>query len=55
MVGFSLLILVVVYILFKYGEVKMVFFIIFMYVLAFYCIFSFVIGMINYYNEIVYN
>ncbi len=54
-VGFSLLILAVAYILFKYGEAKMVLPTISMYALALYRILPSVTGVINYYNEIAYN
>ncbi|MBH0262552.1 ABC transporter ATP-binding protein, partial [Helicobacter pylori] len=54
-VGFSLLILAVAYILFKYGEARMVLPTISMYALALYRILPSVTGVISYYNEIAYN
>ncbi len=54
-VGFSLLILAVAYILFKYGEAKMVLPTISMYALALYRTLPSVTGILNQYNEIAYN
>lgn len=54
-VGFSLLILAVAYILFKYGEAKMVLPTISMYALALYRTLPSVTGVLNQYNEIAYN